>query len=181
MSVRNIQTAGASTRTASQDRLPAGIGSSQKMAERDGRYIQAHKETIISVGRELSVEPALIAAIISRESRGGTAIEQTGGWGDHGQAFGLMQIDKNWHTPQGGWNSREHIYQATNILRYFIDAKNNPFSDPDQRLKAAIAAYNKGFQGMNAGYNNIDAHTTGGDYSDDVVARAQYFQRNGYN
>ena len=62
------------------------------MAERDGRYIQAYKETITSVGRELAVEPALIAAIISRESRGGTAIERTGGWGDHGQAFGLMQV-----------------------------------------------------------------------------------------
>lgn len=180
MSIRNIHTTGASARTASQDRLPAGIGSSEAMARRDGEYIQAYKEMIISVGRELGVEPAVIAGIISRETRGGTAINQTGGWGDHGNAFGLMQIDKRHHTPLGGWNSREHIHQATNILRDFINSPNNPFSNPDQRLKAGIAGYNMGLQRMSRNYNNIDDHTTGGDYSNDVVARAQYFQRNGY-
>lgn len=69
-----------------------GIGSSEAMARRDGEYIQAYKEMIISVSRELGVEPAVIAGIISRETRGGTAINQTGGWGDHGNAFGLMQV-----------------------------------------------------------------------------------------
>ena len=41
-------------------------------------------------------------------------------------------------------------------------------------ILAAIAAYNMGFRNMSRNYNNIDDHTTGGDYSDDVVARAQY-------
>jgi hypothetical protein len=45
---------------------------------------------------------------------------------------------------------------------------------------AGIAAYNMGFTRMSKNYNNIDDHTTGRDYSHDVVARAQYFQRNGY-
>ena len=62
------------------------------MAKRDGTFMEPYKDMIISVGRELGVEPALIAGIISRESRGGTAINQTGGWGDHGNAFGLMQV-----------------------------------------------------------------------------------------
>ena len=62
------------------------------MAQRDGQFIQEYKPLIISVSRELRVEPAVIAAIISRESRGGTAIRQTGGWGDNGNAFGLMQV-----------------------------------------------------------------------------------------
>ena len=180
MSIRNIHATGASARTASQDRLSAGIAGSEAMAQRDGQFIQKYKPLIISVSRELGVEPAVIAAIISRESRGGTAIEQTGGWGDHGNAFGLMQIDKRWHTPRGDWNSREHIHQATGILRDFINSANNPFSNPDQRLKAGIAAYNMGFTNMSRNYNNIDDHTTGQDYSNDVVARAQYFQRSGY-
>ena len=47
----------------------------------------------------------------------------------------LVQIDKNWHTARGAWNSREHIYQATTILRDFINSSENPFSNPDQRLK----------------------------------------------
>jgi hypothetical protein len=47
-------------------------------------------------------------------------------------------------------------------------------------FSAGIAGYNMGLQRMSRNYNNIDDHTTGGDYSNDVVARAQYFQRNGY-
>ena len=39
-------------------------------------------------------------------------------------------------------------------------------------------AYNMGTERMD--YNNVDAHTTGGDYSADVLARAEYFERNGY-
>lgn len=46
-------------------------------------------------------------------------------------------------------------------------------------LSAAIAAYNAGFKRMSKNYNEIDNHTTGQDYSNDVVARAQYFERNG--
>lgn len=67
-----------------------GVASSEAMAKRDGRYIQAYKEIIHEVGRELNIEPSLIAAIISRESRGGTALKE--GWGDNGNAFGLMQV-----------------------------------------------------------------------------------------
>ena len=61
------------------------------MARRDHQYIQAYKATIVSVGSELGIEPAVIAGIISRESRGGTALSP-GGWGDNGNAFGLMQV-----------------------------------------------------------------------------------------
>lgn len=79
--------------------LTAGIASSEAMAKRDGQYIQAYKGIIVSVGSELGIQPAVIAGIISRESRGGTAITATGGWGDHGNAFGLMQVRKATFTP----------------------------------------------------------------------------------
>lgn len=42
-----------------------------------------------------------------------------------------------------------------------------------------IAAYNKG-QDCVESYEKVDAHTTGMDYSNDVVARAQWFYRHGY-
>ena len=74
--------------------LRLGVGASEAMASRDGQYIQAYRDIIICVGKELGIEPAVIAGIISRESRGGTAINQTGGWGDNGNAFGLMQVGK---------------------------------------------------------------------------------------
>ena len=50
-----------------------------------------------------------------------------------------LQIDKRWHTPRGDWNSREHIRQATNILRDFIISSENPFSNSDQRLKGELS------------------------------------------
>lgn len=41
----------------------------------------------------------------------------------------------------------------------------------------AIAAYNMGDGNVDS-YENVNAKTTGGDYSNDVVARAQWYKRN---
>lgn len=65
------------------------------MATRDGQYIGRYKEMIKSVGGEFGIEPALIAAIMSRETRGGTAISNTGGWGDNHNGYGLMQVTRH--------------------------------------------------------------------------------------
>lgn len=43
----------------------------------------------------------------------------------------------------------------------------------------AIAAYNTG-DGRVSSYADVDAKTTGKDYSNDVVARAQWYQQNGF-
>ena len=40
----------------------------------------------------------------------------------------------------------------------------------------ALAAYNMGTEKMDDDYDNVDDHTTGGDYSNDVTARAQYYE-----
>uniref|UniRef100_A0A672MRT2 Uncharacterized protein n=1 Tax=Sinocyclocheilus grahami TaxID=75366 RepID=A0A672MRT2_SINGR len=49
-----------------------------------------YKSKIIKVGRAKQMDPAVIAAIISRESRAGAALKD--GLGDHGNGFGLMQV-----------------------------------------------------------------------------------------
>jgi hypothetical protein len=41
----------------------------------------------------------------------------------------------------------------------------------------ALAAYNKGDNVVHS-YNNVDENTTGKDYSNDVVARAQWYWDN---
>ncbi|KAK0130641.1 Lysozyme g [Merluccius polli] len=115
--------------------------------------------------------------IISRVCRAGNTIKGNNGWGDHGNAFGLMQ-----------WNGEEHLNQATGILVNFIKKIQNKFPDwgAEQKLKApliylllyntvsllddfagAIAAYNMGDDNVDS-YENVDQHTTGGDYSNDV-------------
>lgn len=46
-------------------------------------------------------------------------------------------------------------------------------------LKGGICAYNCGVSNVRD-YKNIDSRTTGKDYSNDVVARSQYYENNGY-
>ena len=58
------------------------------------------------------------------------------------------------------------IYSPLHPSNYFLPAL------------AALAAYNMGAERMNP--NNVDAHTTGGNYSSDVLARAQYYENHGY-
>lgn len=63
------------------------------MAKTDADDMEKYRSKINSVGRRYDIDPALIAGIISRESRAGKALNN--GWGDHGNAWGLMQVVTN--------------------------------------------------------------------------------------
>lgn len=66
------------------------------MAQTDEGRMRNYKDIIMQVGSEFHVDPAIIAGIISRESRAGNALDD--GWGDWNpernayNAFGLMQV-----------------------------------------------------------------------------------------
>uniref|UniRef100_A0A674NV82 Lysozyme g n=1 Tax=Takifugu rubripes TaxID=31033 RepID=A0A674NV82_TAKRU len=175
----SIETSGASATTAAGDRLGPG---SREMARIDLERMKKYKSIIRQAGQKCDVDPALIAGIISRESRAGNQL--VNGRGDHGRAFGLMQIDpqNSGITPVGSWDSVEHLIQATKILLSFIDVIKNKFPswNANQHLKGAIAAYNMGDQNVRS-YETVDAATTGRDYSNDVVARAQWYKSEGEN
>ncbi|XP_016411249.1 lysozyme g-like isoform X2 [Sinocyclocheilus rhinocerous] len=178
--IMKIDTTGASQATANQDRLTVnGVEASKKLAENDLTRMEKYKSMITKVGRAKQMDPAVIAAIISRESRAGAALED--GWGDHGNAFGLMQVDRRYHTPVGTFDSEQHITQATEILTSFIKEMKAKFPmwSQEQCFKGGISAYNAGVSTVGS-YENIDARTTGQDYSNDVVARAQWFKSKGY-
>lgn len=109
------------------------------------------------------------------------------------------------HTARGSWDSEEHLSQATGILVDFIDriSKKFPSWSSEQKLKGwfhwirncrdnlllcfsfvfvftgGIAAYNMGDRNVHS-YDSVDANTTGKDYSNDVVARAQWYKNNGF-
>lgn len=70
--------------------LTIGVQASYKLAEHDLKRMAQYKGIILKVGKAKSMDPAVIAAIISRESRAGAALVD--GWGDHGNGFGLMQV-----------------------------------------------------------------------------------------
>ncbi|CAM9103219.1 unnamed protein product [Lampetra planeri] len=151
------------------------------MAETDLGRMNKYKSIIKSVGAKYGIYPALIAGIISRESRAGNALDSRGR-GDHGRAFGLMQVDDHagGHTVRGEWNSETHLCQGTEILIYFIKRIREKFPDwsREEQLQGGIAAYNMGDGNVTS--KNVDARTTGGDYSNDVVARAQWYKNHGY-
>ncbi|XP_048838895.1 lysozyme g-like [Brienomyrus brachyistius] len=178
--VMKIDTTGASDQTAKQDKLTVhGVEASNQLAKNDSTRMSNYKGLINKVGSDLKMDPTIICGIISRESRAGAALDH--GWGDHGNGFGLMQVDKRHHTPVGEWNSEQHVRQGTQIL---IDSINEvkakfPGWPKEHILKGGIAAYNFGSKNVKT-YERLDVGTTGNDYSNDVVARAQWFKRNGY-
>uniref|UniRef100_A0A673JLF6 Lysozyme g n=1 Tax=Sinocyclocheilus rhinocerous TaxID=307959 RepID=A0A673JLF6_9TELE len=178
--IMKIDTTGASEATAKQDKLTIkGVEASKKLSEHDLARVEKYKSMITKVGKAKKMDPAVIAAIISRESRAGAALKN--GWEPAGNGFGLMQVDNGSHTPVGAWDSEQHVTQATEILIGFIKEIKVKFPKwtQEQCFKGGIAAYNKGVSRVTS-YENIDAKTTGLDYSNDVVARAQWFRSKGY-
>ncbi|XP_077462163.1 lysozyme g-like [Stigmatopora argus] len=178
--IMKVDTSGASEQTAAQDKLPYdGPPASHTLAKTDLGRVNNYKRIIQKVGAQKRMDPAIIAAIISRESRGGNGLKD--GWGDHGNAWGLMQVDKRYHTPRGGSESEDHLSQATGILIDLIRLIKNKFPSwtAEQQLKGGIAAYNIGPDRVKS-YEAMDVFTTAKDYSGDVVARAQWYKRNGF-
>uniref|UniRef100_UPI0037E93E16 lysozyme g-like isoform X2 n=1 Tax=Semicossyphus pulcher TaxID=241346 RepID=UPI0037E93E16 len=185
--IKDVKTTGASAKTARQDNLrERDVAASHRMAKDDLERMTNYKDIIKNVAIEHKIDPALIAAIISRESRAGNTIKDTNGWGDFDpkrgeyNAFGLMQVDVNPnggnHEPDGKWDSKTHLSQATGILVYFIKKIQEKFKgwSKEEQLKGGIAAYNIGDGKVES--RDVDKNTTGGDYSNDVVARAQWYK-----
>ncbi|XP_072127426.1 lysozyme g-like [Mobula birostris] len=178
--ITRVDTSGASQTTANQDRLGySGVAASHKLMETDFQRANDYKSSIYQAANEYQIDPALIGAIASRESRVGAAL--VNGRGDQGNAFGLMQVDKRWHSPRGSFDSVEHLKQGTGILVDMIgDIKRKfPSWTKEQQLKGALAAYNMGPH-IVRDYQNVDASTTGQDYSNDVIARAQWLKKKGF-
>ncbi|NWW47785.1 LYG protein, partial [Pedionomus torquatus] len=177
--IMNVDTTGASEATAKPEGLSyAGVPASEKIAERDLKNMAKYKAKITKVSNRC-IDPAVIAGIISRESHAGTVLDN--GWGDHGNAFGLMQVDKRYHKIVGSWDSEEHLIQGTEILCDMVKAIQKKFPNwtKEQQLKGGIAAYNAGPNSIQT-YDGMDIGTTHNDYANDVVARAKFYKRNGY-
>jgi spore coat assembly protein SafA len=172
----SISANGASARTAGQDGLSGGVSSSRTMANTDASRVLKYKDAFNAAGAKYGLPPALLAAIASRESRGGAALDRNGR-GDGGNGYGLMQVDVGTRpNPKGGPYSAEHIDEAASILKEKLDAAKARYpnaSEADQ-LKLATAKYNGG----SGTISNPDKGTTGGDYSNDVIARAQTYAAN---
>jgi LysM repeat protein len=178
------ESGGASDATAKQDKLPRrgirGVKASETMAQTDRKLVMQHKEKFLKAGRDFGLPPALLAAIASRETRGGSPnILSDDGFGDGGHGFGLMQVDNrsgNRVVLEGGPFGQPHIDQATGILRDKLAGINSDFPrlSEVEKLQGAVSRYNGGAR---LSPPNSDKGTTGGDYMNDVWARARFYAR----
>ncbi len=164
---------GASAVTARADGLSAGLSASHRLALADLPRLRQHLAAFERAALKHGLPPALLAAMASRESRAGAALDANG-LGNFGECFGLMQLESRYHPPRGGAYSAEHIDQAARVLARRLEEvrARHPGWPVDQQLRGAVAAYDAGVDGVRT-IKEMDRDTTGGDYSNDVWARAQ--------
>ncbi|RUS75069.1 hypothetical protein EGW08_017175 [Elysia chlorotica] len=132
------------------------------------------------------VQASLIAALASRESRGGALLYKTNGYGDNGRAYGILQCDLQ-HSGLDClacvWYSQCHIQMmVSQLLVPYIQQVQRKFPTwtSSQGLQGGVAAYNEGVANVRS-WAGLDRGTTHNDYSNDVIARAQYLYRLGWN
>nr|XP_046236094.1 butyrophilin subfamily 3 member A2-like isoform X2 [Scatophagus argus]XP_046236095.1 butyrophilin subfamily 3 member A2-like isoform X2 [Scatophagus argus] len=182
--INMLDTIGASEITASTNQLNiSGKEASYELARRDWDELLKYKMQIRNVGTKLGVQPALIAAIISRQSQAGINLNTTGYGQTDPNCFGLMQINKHYHAVKGGAFSEEHVDQGVTYLIQLIKTMRRTKRDwsKEQQLKAALACYIAGEDKViPLRYEELDSVTVNGDFSNDVVARAQWFIRHGF-
>ncbi|XP_007501180.2 lysozyme g-like protein 2 [Monodelphis domestica] len=170
--VMRMDTPGASCNT---DRLiHCGIRGSELFAEMDLALMMKYQTMIKTVGQKQCVDPALIAAIISRETHAGSVLQD--GWDHQGLKFGLMQLDKHTHHPTGAWDSQEHLTQAVKILTDTIKTIQRKFPtwSMSQHLKGGLYAYRSGIDAL------VTPTDVENDYTNDILARCKFYRRHGF-
>ena len=178
--LKQAKTTGASRATARQDGLSeGGVKSSHKMAQNDWIRVSPLADRFCLIGEKFNLPPELLAAIASRESRCGNSSLLDRGWGDHGQAFGVMQVAKRYHTVAGVGPdpaSLEHLEQAARIFSQYLKEvqQHHPIWSDSHLLEGAAVAYNSGVTNVRT-QTGMNKGTTGNDYGADVIARAQFY------
>ncbi|XP_042551485.1 lysozyme g-like protein 2 [Dipodomys merriami] len=154
--------------------ISCGIRGSEMFAEMDLKALKSYQIVIKEVGQRYCIDPAVIAAIISRESHGGTVLQN--GWDHRGLKFGLMQLDKQLYHPVGAWDSKEHLLQGVGILADKIKAIQRKFPtwSVPQHLKGGLSAFKSGIDTIDTPMD-VDA-----DLVSDIIARAKFFKKHGF-
>jgi soluble lytic murein transglycosylase-like protein len=155
--------------------------------EKEFDLCRKFRPLILASAQKHNWRPEIIAGIISRESRFGLILDDDG-TGDAGHGRGLMQIDDrsfgDWLAKHDWTDPATNIEMGVKILTdklNFLKKKGvlNDMSAADAE-QAAVAAYNCGegnvLKVIKAG-DDIDARTTGRDYSADVLDRAEQFKK----
>ncbi len=164
-----------------------------KIMELDLPYLEKIEGLIREVSQSFGLDPAIVAAVVSRESGGGRLLGKNGcppDTGDGGHGRGLMQIDDRWHR---AFLSIGELWRnpAANLAygAYLLDRnleivnKRRPQTGPELRLHTALSGYNCGLsralRALRRGLSP-DHYTSGGDYGSDVMQRADWLRGRGW-
>ncbi|NXR35145.1 LYG protein, partial [Zosterops hypoxanthus] len=149
-----------------------GYAMIRRTAEADLVRLRRYEVPIRRVARNLCLDPALIGAIMSQESRVGLLLDN--GWDRTRQKYGLMQISRQQLQPYVVWDSEEHINQCSNILVLSINEvrARHPTWTWDRQLRGGLSAYNAGINTVQT-YDKMDIGKTH-NYANDVDARARF-------
>ncbi|MBM5816019.1 MAG: hypothetical protein FJ083_05360 [Cyanobacteria bacterium K_Offshore_surface_m2_239] len=175
-------TQGCALATAEPEGLSSGgVASSHEIMRRDLANLTPQRLAgLKKVSDRLKVPVEIILALASRESHLGALLGLFGnepGWGDRNQAWGILQVDKRFHTIRGLDDpfSEAHVEQAIGIFASYRDQvqRKHPGWADEFVLKGACVAYNSGVSNVQT-INGMNSGTTHNDYGDDVIARAQF-------
>ncbi|XP_009071729.1 PREDICTED: lysozyme g-like [Acanthisitta chloris] len=150
----------------------------RRTAEADLVRLRRYEIPIKRVARNLCLDPALIGALISQESRVGLLLDN--GWDQGRHKYGLMQISRQQLQPYGLWDSEEHINQCSSILVLSINEvrARHPTWTWDRQLRGGICTYHAKMG--NVRVYEEDPCSTYSNYVNSVIGRAQYFKRHGF-
>jgi len=143
----------------------------------DFAQISSLKDKFDNAAKRYGIPVEILAGIASRESRVGKHLNPAG-YDEEKKAYGIMQVDERYHKRRGKKpDSQEHIDQSAEILaknKKEIDKKFPKWSE-EQRMQAAVAAYNFGVGNVKS-WKGLDKGTTGDNYSSDVMERAKAYR-----
>lgn len=127
----------------------------------------ALQDYIIETSEERGVDPAIIIAMIKRESQFDIDII-----GDRGKAFGLMQIHPRWHSDRMEKLGITDLLDPYQNVTVGIDIMAE-LLDGGKSVEWALMAYNGGYANAN---RHIEAGTLSG-YATDVLEFAEELER----
>lgn len=125
------------------------------------------QDYIIETSEERGVDPAIIIAMIERESQFDIDVI-----GDRGKAFGLMQIHPRWHSDRMEKLGVTDLLDPYQNVTVGIDIMAE-LLDRGESVEWALMAYNGGYAHAN---RNIEAGTLSG-YATDVLEFAEGLER----
>ncbi|RUS83812.1 hypothetical protein EGW08_008424, partial [Elysia chlorotica] len=148
-----------------------GVAASEREVRYDLPELDKRRTCYQQVADENCIQASVIAALASRESRGGKLLYSTGGYGDGGRAWGILQCD----TLASGMNCKACDWDSCCHIRMMVSQLLVPNID----AVSGVAAYNFGVSNVQT-WGGLDKGSADDDYSNDVMARAKYLYNHGW-